>query len=115
MRYLRLLITSLSVGVLLTSIGYSSAVTAQQDPQKESTTQTLEASKTAPIGFPTGTKCTKTGTYMAENKFLRVVLVVVEGEEFPLFTDGQKTTWYALAPGSKSTFEAVKTTTTDPK
>ena len=115
MKYLRLLITSLSVGVLLTAIGYASAVTAQQDPQKESTTQTGEASKTTPIGFPTGTKCVKTGTYKAENKFIRVVLVVAEGEEFPLFADGQKTIWYALTPGSKSTFEAVKTTTADPK
>lgn len=113
MRYLRLLIMSLSVGVLLTAIGYSSAVTAQ-DPQKETTNQT-EESKTAPIGFPTGTKCTKTGTYKAENKFLRVVIVVAEGEEFPLFADGEKTIWYALAPSSKTTFEAVKTTTADPK
>jgi hypothetical protein len=105
---------SLAVGVLLTSIGYSSAVIAQQDPQKETTTQTGETSKTAPIGFPTGTKCTKTGTYKAENKFLRIVLVVAEGEEFPLFADGQKTIWYALAPSSKTTFDAVKVTTSDP-
>ena len=113
MKYLRLLIVSLSVGVLLTSIGYPPAVTAQ-DQQKESTNQT-EASKTAPVGFPTGTKCTKTGTYKAENKFLKVVIVVAEGEEFPPFTDGEKTMWYALAPSTKSTFEAVKTTTADPK
>ena len=111
MSYLRLLIVSVSLGVLLTTIGNASAVTAQ-DAQKEPTTQT--DSKTAPVGFPTGTKCIKTGTYKAENKFIRVIIVVAEGEEFPLFADGEKTIWYALAPSSKSTFEAVKTTTADP-
>lgn len=115
MKYLRLLIVSLSVGVLLTTIGYASAVTAQQDPQKESTTQTSEASKTAPIGFPTGSKCTKTGTYKAENKYIKIVIVVAEGEEFPLFADGEKTIWYALAPSTKSTLDAIKVTTEDPK
>lgn len=118
MNFRRLRICSLFVTALLLTTGgvhYASAVTPQ-DPPKESTNQTTERSKTVtPTGFATGTKCTKTGTYKAENKFLRVVIVVAEGEEFPPFTDGEKTTWYALAPSTKSTFEAVKETTSDPK
>ena len=113
MKIPRLLIALLSAGVLLTTISYARAVTAQ-DPPKE--TNQTDGSKTGtPTGFPTGAKCTKTGTYRAENKFMKVVIVVGEGEEFPPFADGEATTWYALAPSSKSTFEAVKATTTDPK
>lgn len=110
----RLLIAPLLTGVLLTTVAlsFSSAVTAQD---KEQTSTTDGSKTTTPTGFPTGSKCTKTGTYKAENKFLRVVIVVAEGEEFPPFTDGEKTTWYALALSDKSTFEAVKVTTSDPK
>lgn len=110
----RLLIVSLAVGVLLTTsaASFSAAVTAQDKEQ----TSTTDGSKTGtPTGFPTGTKCTKTGTYQAENKFLKVVIVMGEGEEFPPFADGQPTTWYALTPSAKSTFEAVKVSSTDPK
>lgn len=115
MKFVRLLIVSLSVGVLLTTIGYARAAIAQ-DPPKETTNQTADGTKTeAPTGFKTGTKCTKTSIYKAENKYLRIVIFVAEGEEFPPFTDGAATTWYALTPSTKSTFEAVKTTTTDPK
>lgn len=113
MKFLRLLIATLSVGVLLTTVGYAAAVTAQ-DPPKE-TTQTDGSKTGTPTGFPTGAKCTKSGTYKAENKFMKVVIVVSEDEEFPPFTDGEPTTWYALTPSTKSTFDAVKTTTTDPK
>jgi hypothetical protein len=116
MNFRRLLTVPLFAGVLLTTLGYGSLVTAQQDPQKEPTTQTGEDSKTGtPAGFLTGAKCTKTSIYKAENKFLRVVIVVAEGEEFPPFADGEPTTWYALTPSTKSTFEAVKVTSTDPK
>jgi hypothetical protein len=111
----RLLIMPLFAGVLLATVGFSPAVTAQQ---KEQTTQasTTDGSKTGtPTGFLTGAKCTKTGTYQAENKYMKVVIVVAEGEEFPPFADGQNTTWYALTPSFKSTFEAIKATTTDPK
>jgi hypothetical protein len=111
----RLLIAPLLAAMILSmvALSFTSAVTAQD---KEQTTQTTDGSKTAtPTGFPTGSKCTKTGTYKAENKFLKVLIVVAEGEEFPPFTDGEKTMWYALAPSTKSTFEAVKTTTPDPK
>jgi hypothetical protein len=105
-----------AIALLLTTGGvyYASAATAQ-DPPKETTTQTTGGTKTeTPTGFPTGAKCTKTSIYTAENKYLRIVIVVAEGEEFPPFTDGEKTMWYALAPSAKSTFEAVKTTA-DPK
>jgi hypothetical protein len=114
MSFRRLLIAPLFAAMLLSTVALysSSAVTAQE----KQTTQSTDTSKTTtPTGFPTGSKCTKTGTYKAENKFLKVVIVVAEGEEFPPFTDGEKTMWYALAPSTKSTFEAVKTTTADPK
>lgn len=113
MKFLRLLIATLSVGMLLTTVAYAAVVTAQ-DPAKE-TTQTDGSKTETPTGFPTGAKCTKFGTYKAENKFMKVVIVVSEGEEFPPFTDGEPTRWYALSPSTKSTFDAVKTTTTDPK
>ena len=110
----QLLTVPLLAGVLLSTIAlsFSPAVTAQDKEQ----TSTTDGSKTSttPTGFPTGTKCTKTGTYRAENKFLKVVIVVAEGEEFPPFTDGEKTIWYALTPSSKSTFDAIKVTS-DPK
>lgn len=109
MKYLRLLIVSICVGVLLTSVSLfcASAVIAQE---KEQTTQTTDGSKTdtTATGFPTGTTCKKTGTYRAGNKYLEVILVVAEGEEFPPFADGQKTTWYELTSSTRSTFDAVK-------
>lgn len=111
MKFLRLIIASLCVGVLLTSVGecYASTVTAQD---KEQTTKT-DASKTGTTatGFPTGTKCTKTGVYRAGNKYLDVILVVAEGEEFPVFVNGEKTIWYALTPNVKSSFDSVKVAT----
>jgi hypothetical protein len=114
MKLLRLLTAPLFAGVLLSmvALSFSSAVTAQDKEQ----TPTTDSSKTSttPAGFPTGTKCTKTSVYTAENKYLKIVIVVAEGEEFPLFADGQKTVWYALTPSTKSTFEAVKVVT-DPK
>ena len=110
MKYVRLLTVLLSAGVLLTTVAFSSAVVAQD----KQTTQTTDGSKTGtPTGFPTGAKCTKSGTYRAENKFLKVIVVLEEGEEFPLFADGQKTIWYELTPSSKGTFDAVKATAPD--
>lgn len=79
----------------------SSAVTAQE---KQSNT---EASKT-PIGFATGTKCTKTGTYKAGNKYLDIIIPMEEGDDFPPFPDGEKVTWYPITPSTKSTFEPIK-------
>ena len=108
----RLLIVPLVAVTFLSTVvlSFSSPVIAQDKPQTDQKA-TTEESKTAPVGFPTGSKCIKTGTYKAENKFLKVVIVVAEGEEFPPFTDGKKTMWYALTPSTKSSFEAVKTTT----
>ncbi len=108
MKLLRLPIATLSAGVLLTTMAVSGpVVVTAQDKQQTATTDTTKTDKT-PVGFPTGTTCTKSGVYRADNKYLEVILVVGEGEIFPPFVDGQKTTWYALAPGTKSSFDAVK-------
>lgn len=108
MKFLRLLIAPLSAGVLLTAVGLCDA-TAVAAQDKQQTTQT-DGSKTdtTTTGFPTGTKCVKTGIYRAGNKYLEVMIVVEDGEEFPVFIDGQKTTWYVLGPSTKSTFEPLK-------
>ncbi|HXQ74801.1 MAG TPA: hypothetical protein VN844_30130 [Pyrinomonadaceae bacterium] len=104
----RLSIGSLLVtALLLTAGGFyyaTSTVTAQE---KQANTSNTEASKT-PTGFVTGTKCTKTGSYKASNKYLELILTVEEGAEFPPFADGEKTTWYALTPNTKDGFEPVK-------
>lgn len=111
MNYRRLPFALLCVTALLLTTGglyyASSGVTAQE---KQSTTQASndEASKTAPTGFVTGTKCTKTGVYRAENKYLELVITLEEGNEFPPLPDGQKTTWYQLTPSTKGSFEPVK-------
>lgn len=107
MSFRRLPLGPLFTALLLTTGGlyYASPdVTAQE---KQSNTSTTEASKT-PTGFATGTKCTKTGTYRAANQYLELIITLEEGDEFPLFPDGQKTTWYALTPSTKDTFEPVK-------
>jgi hypothetical protein len=102
MRYLRVALASLFVLSLALT-----GVAQQTTQQKEQTTQ--ETSKTGtPAGFVTGAKCTKSGTFKAGNKFIEVIIVVAEGEEFPPFVDGQKITWYELTPSTKSSFEAVK-------
>ena len=106
MKYLRLLILSLSAGVLLTTVGFNPAVVAQDKQTNQTTT---DGTKT-PAGFATGTKCTKSSTYRAENKYLKVIIVLEEGEEFPPFVDGEKTVWYELTPSTKSTFDSVKVT-----
>lgn len=108
MKLLRLLISPLFAGVLLTALAVSvPAVVAAQDKQQTTTSDTTKTDKT-PVGFLTGTTCTKSGVYRADNKYLEVILVVGEGEIFPPFVDGQKTTWYAIEPSTKSTFDAVK-------
>ena len=108
MKLLRLLMVPLSAGVLLTAVALcDAAVVAAQD--KTQTTQT-DATKTGttPTGFATGTRCTKTGIYRAGNKYLEVIRVFEDGEEFPVFIDGQKTIWYTLAPSTKDSFDSVK-------
>jgi|GEM_PF-1474799 len=99
-----LLVTAslLTTGVLYYA---SSAVIAQE---KQSSTQASTDAAKTPAGFVTGTKCAKTGTYRAENKYLQLVITREEGDEFPPFPDGQKATWYPLTASTKSTFEPVK-------
>ena len=55
--------------------------------------------------FQTGTICTSSGTYSAENKYLRSVIVLAAGEAFPPFIDGKKIYWTAL-----TTVKATSTT-----
>jgi hypothetical protein len=54
-------------------------------------------------GFTTGTVCTRTGSYKASNKYMQAIVVVVKGDKFPTFTDGRKTTWYALSSSTSTT------------
>ena len=109
MKYLRLPIVALSAGVLLTAFGLCTpasvaAHTTQTDGSKTTTTTTT----TTTTGFATGTVCQKTGVYRAANKYLEVIIVLGNGEEFPPFIDGEQTTWYALEATTKSDFDAVK-------
>jgi hypothetical protein len=46
--------------------------------------------------FLSGSTCTSSGTYVAENKYLRHVVVLAAGEKFPLFVDGKKVYYTAL-------------------
>lgn len=55
--------------------------------------------------FLTGTICTSSGTFSAENKYLRSVIVLAAGEPFPPFIDGKKIYWTAL-----TTVKATSTT-----
>ena len=59
-------------------------------------------------GFATGSTCSSSGTYRAFNKYMDNILVVAAGDVFPPFSDGRKTTWYALGPSTKSGFESVR-------
>jgi hypothetical protein len=55
-------------------------------------------------GFATGTTCTSSGTYRAENKYMTVVAIYAAGEIFRTMTDGRKTTWYPLTRTASSGF-----------
>ena len=59
-------------------------------------------------GYATGATVVTSGTYRASNKYMDTVMVLAAGEVFPPFVDGRKTTWYPLAPSTKSDFESVK-------
>lgn len=108
MRFRKLLIVPLAAGVLLTAVGlYDSIALAAQDKQAATQTDTTKTDPTT-IGFPTGATCTRTGVYQASNKYLEVIVVLADGDVFPPFVDGQKTTWYALKPSTKGSFDAVK-------
>lgn len=74
---------------------------------------TAGGGNTFTTGFASGTTCTRTGSYKAQNKYMEVVVVVVKNAKFPNFTDGKKTTWYALSTTSTGTnssggFESVR-------
>ena len=68
--------------------------------------QTMTASQEMTVGgvnggggsstFLTGTTCTSSGTFAAENKYMRLVIALAAGEPFPPFTDGKKVYWTAL-------------------
>jgi hypothetical protein len=108
MNFRRVSIGSLFVTALLFTTGglyYATFAGTAQD--KQSTTSNTDASKT-PTGFATGTKCTKAGTYRAANQYLELIITLEEGDEFPLFPDGQKTTWYPLTPTTKDSVDPVK-------
>jgi len=46
--------------------------------------------------FLTGTICTSSGTFSAENKYMRAAIVLAAGEPFPPFLDGKKCYWTSL-------------------
>lgn len=90
-----LLITLLLASALLVTasgLSYGPVVNAKQDKTDGATT----------TGFPTGTICKKSGTYRASNKYIENIIVVAEGETFPLFSDGTKTIWYPRNPAIKA-------------
>ena len=47
--------------------------------------------------FTTGSKCTASGTYVAENRYLRQVIALGLNEIFPADMTGKKCTWVALS------------------
>jgi hypothetical protein len=69
---------------------------------QEATSQELTANgggsttNTSGGSFSTGQTCTISGTYVAENRYMRHVMAVAAGEAFPPFVDGKKCTWTAL-------------------
>lgn len=67
-------------------------------PQQEATSQELTTvgGNNTSGGFTTGTKCLASGTFVAENKYLRHVIALAAGELFPPFVDGKKITWTSL-------------------
>ena len=67
---------------------------------QELTNQELTAGgggNTSTTSFTTGSKCTSSGTYVAENKYLRQVIALGVDEIFPADMTGKKCTWVALS------------------
>lgn len=67
---------------------------------QELTSQELTAGgggNTSTTSFTTGSKCTSSGTYVAENKYLRQVIALGVDEIFPADMTGKKCTWVALS------------------
>lgn len=67
-------------------------------PQELNSSQELTAGggNTSTSGFSTGSKCTASGTFYTENKYLRQVIALGLNEIFPADSSGKKCTWYAL-------------------
>jgi hypothetical protein len=68
-------------------------------PQELNSSQELTAGgggNTGTGSFTTGSKCTSSGTFVAENKYLRQVIALGAGEIFPADMTGKKCTWVAL-------------------
>ena len=83
----------ISTGFLVATQGLykASVASAHQDTKTGTAT-----------GYPTGSICKKSGTYRASNKYLEIVIVMGEGEEFPPFSDGTKTIWYPRSSSTKN-------------
>ena len=79
-----------------------------QELSQDSTVDSSFKNGSTTTGFATGSTCTSSGTYRAFNKYLENILALGVGELFPPFSDGRKTTWYALAPTTQTSFESVK-------
>lgn len=66
-------------------------------PQQEATSQELTVGGNGgTTGFASGATCTSSGTFVAENRYIRHVIALATGEKFPLFVDGKKCTWTSL-------------------
>lgn len=69
-------------------------------PQELDSSQELTAGgggNSGTEGFTTGSKCLSSGTFVAENKYLRQVIALGLGEIFPADVTGKKCTWVALS------------------
>ena len=95
MNFRRLLLIAFLIGTsfLCATPGFYTASVAQAQQDTKTGTAT---------GYPTGSICKKSGTYRASNKYLEIIIVMAEGEEFPPFSDGTKTTWYPRSSSSKN-------------
>ena len=69
-------------------------------PQQEATAQELTVGGTnggnTSGSFQTGAICTASGTFVAENRYIRHVIALAAGEAFPPFIDGKKISWTSL-------------------
>lgn len=68
-------------------------------PQELNSSQELTAGgggNTGTTSFTTGTKCTSSGTYVTENKYLRQVIALGQNELFPADMTGKRCSWTAL-------------------
>jgi len=84
---LLMIVPLVAAAILLTisGVSYRPVVNAQDTKTDSNTT-----------GYPTGTKCPKTGTYKATNGKIEIILFLEAGKAFPTHSDGSKTIWYAV-------------------